>query len=82
MSATPSRARPASEAAAGSGIFIHATDRVIIAQNLIGRCDNAGVFPVLREERTGSGTARENKIYNNIFTSCGKAAIVFLNTNN
>ena len=73
---------PGQRGAAGSGIFEHATDRLIIAQNLFGQCDNAGVFPVLREERAGSGTDRENMIYNNIFTSCGKAAIVFLNATN
>ena len=73
---------PGQRGCAGSGMFIHASDRLIIAQNLFGRCDNAGVYPVLREERIGSGTARENKIYNNIFASCGKAAIVFLNENN
>ena len=73
---------PGQRGAAGSGVFIHATDRVIIAQNLFGRCDNAGVFPILREERAGSGTAEENKIYNNIFTSCSNAAIVFINRTN
>jgi hypothetical protein len=72
---------PGQRGAAGSGIFVHATDQVIIAQNLIGHCDNAGVFPVLREERIGSGTGREINIYNNIFNHCGKAAIVFINTN-
>jgi hypothetical protein len=73
---------PGQRGAAGSGIFEHATDRLIIAQNLIGHCDNAGVYPVLRPERAGAGTARENRIYNNIFASCGKAAIVFLNQTN
>jgi len=73
---------PGQRGAAGSGIFIHATDCLIIAQNIIGRCDNAGVYPVLRPERRGSGTAQENKIYNNIFASCGRAAIVFINENN
>ncbi len=73
---------PGQRGAAGSGIFIHACDRLIVAQNLIGHCDNAGVYPVLRPERRGSGTASQNKIYNNIFTHCGKAAIVFLNENN
>ncbi len=73
---------PGQRGAAGSGVFIHASDRVLIAQNLFGRCDNAGVFPVLREDRMGSGTGQENAICNNIFTRCGKAAIVFLNENN
>jgi hypothetical protein len=73
---------PGQRGAAGSGIFIHATDRLCVAQNIIGHCDNAGVYPVLRPERRGSGTGQENYIYNNIFTNCGKAAILFLNENN
>jgi hypothetical protein len=73
---------PGQRGAAGSGIFIHATDHLIIAQNIIGHCDNAGIYPVLRPERRGSGTGQENSIYNNIFTHCGKAAILFLNENN
>jgi hypothetical protein len=72
---------PGQRGAAGSGIFIHASDRVIIAQNLIGHCDNAGVYPILREDRANSGTAQGLEIYNNIFDSCGKAAMVFINTN-
>jgi hypothetical protein len=70
---------PGQRGCAGSGIFLHASDRQIIAQNLIGRCDNAGVFCVLREERAGAGTGLEHMIHNNIFATCGKAAIVFVN---
>jgi hypothetical protein len=73
---------PGQRGCAGSGVFIHATDRVIIAQNLIGHCDNAGVYSILREDRTNSGTAQELKIYNNIFASCSNAAIVFINRTN
>lgn len=73
---------PGQRGCAGSGIFINASDRQIIAQNLIGRCDNSGVFAIVREDRAGSGTAQQNKIYNNIFAACGKSAIVFLNQNN
>ena len=73
---------PGQRGAAGSGIFLHASDRLIVAQNLIGRCDNAGFFPIVRDDRAGSGTARENHIFNNIFASCGKAAYVFIDTNN
>jgi hypothetical protein len=69
---------PGQRGAAGSGVFCHATDRVVIAQNLIGKCDNAGFFPVLRPERSGAGTGQENYIENNIFTACGKAGIVYL----
>jgi hypothetical protein len=73
---------PGQRGCAGSGVFINASDRLTIAQNLIGRCDNSGVFAITRPDRAGSGTATENKIYNNIFTGCGKSAIVFLNQNN
>ena len=67
---------------AGSGVFINASNKVIIAQNLIGHCDNAGVWAITRPDRAGTGTASDNIIANNIFASCGKAGIVFLNTQN
>ncbi len=73
---------PGQRGCAGSGVFINASDHLIIAQNLIGRCDNSGVFAITRPDRAGSGTATGNNISNNIFTSCGKSAIVFLNQNN
>ncbi len=73
---------PGQRGCAGSGVFINASDRLIIAQNLIGRCDNSGVFAITRPDRAGSGTATGNSISNNIFASCGKSAIVFLNQNN
>jgi hypothetical protein len=73
---------PGQRGCAGSGVFINACDRLNIAQNLFGLCDNSGVFAIVREDRAGSGTAQENNIYNNIFTSCGKTAIVFLNQHN
>lgn len=67
---------------AGSGIFDNASDKLIIAQNLIGKCDNSGIFAIVRPDRRGSGTAVDNNISNNIFAKCGKSAIVFLNTKN
>lgn len=73
---------PGQRGCAGSGIFINATDKLIIAQNLIGRCDNSGIFAITRPDRARSGTASENTIDNNIFADCGKSAIVFLNQNN
>ena len=73
---------PGQRGCAGSGVFINATDHLTIAQNLIGRCDNSGVFAITRPDRARSGTASENSIDNNIFTRCGKSAIVFLNQNN
>ena len=47
---------PGQRGCAGSGIFDNATDKLIIAQNLIGRCDNSGIFAITRPERRGSGT--------------------------
>jgi hypothetical protein len=73
---------PGQRGCAGSGIFEHATDRLIIAQNLIGRCDNSGLFAITRPERRGAGTATGNVVSNNIFASCGSSAVVLLNPDN
>jgi hypothetical protein len=73
---------PGQRGAAGAGIFLHASERQIVAQNLIGRCDNVGVFPVLREEREGAGNGRDHKIYNNIFAKCDKGGVIFLHEQN
>lgn len=73
---------PGQRGCAGSGIFINASEKTVIAQNLIGRCDNSGVFAIVRDDRAGTGRAIDNKIYNNIFARCDKSAIVFLNQKN
>jgi len=73
---------PGQRGCAGSGIFINASDQITIAQNLIGRVDNSGVFAIVRPDRRGSGLASENTISNNIFTKCGKTAVVFLTDKN
>ena len=73
---------PGQRGCAGSGIFINASDQITIAQNLIGRVDNSGVFAIIRPDRAGSGTATDNNISNNIFAKCDKSAIVFLNEKN
>lgn len=73
---------PGQRGCAGSGIFINASDQIVIAQNLIGRVDNSGVFAITRPDRAGSGLASENVISNNIFTKCGKTGIVFLTQKN
>jgi len=73
---------PGQRGCAGSGIFDNASDNLIIAQNLIGRCDNSGIFAIVRPDRANSGTAKGNDVANNIFAKCGKSAIVFLNPNN
>jgi hypothetical protein len=73
---------PGQYGCAGSGVFIDATDHLIVAQNLIGRCDNSGIFTIIRPDRRGSGTAIGNNVSNNIFVRCGKSAIVYLNPSN
>ena len=73
---------PGQKGCAGSGVFINATDKLIVAQNLIGRCDNSGIFAIIRPDRRDSGTAIGNNVSNNIFAQCGKSAIVFLNPSN
>jgi hypothetical protein len=73
---------PGQRGAGGSGIFLHASEGQIVAQNLIARCDNVGVFPVLRPERTNAGNGREHKVFNNVFARCDKGGIVFVHEKN
>ena len=73
---------PGQRGCAGSGIFINASDHIIVAQNLIGRVDNSGIFAIVRPDRANSGLAQDNEICNNIFAKCGKSAIVFLDQKN
>lgn len=73
---------PGQRGCAGSGLFINATDQLMVAHNLIGRCDNSGVFAIVRPDRKGSGQARDNTIASNIFASCGTSAIVFIDPKN
>jgi hypothetical protein len=73
---------PGQRGCAGSGIFDNASDKLIVAQNLIGRCDNAALFSITRPDRRGSGTGMGNIISNNIFAACDKSAIVLLDADN
>jgi hypothetical protein len=73
---------PGQRGAGGSGIFLHASEGQIVAQNLIARCDNVGVFPVLRPERTNAGSGRGHRIHNNVFARCDKGGIVFVHEEN
>jgi hypothetical protein len=72
---------PGQRGCAGSGIFDNATDNLIIAQNLIGRCDNAGIFAIIRQDRNIKIHSTGNNVANNIFAKC-KSAINFLTTEN
>jgi hypothetical protein len=71
---------PGQRGCAGSGIFDNATSNLVITQNLIGRCENAGVFTIVRPDR-GRPVADGNLVANNIFAGC-KVGIVFLSANN
>jgi hypothetical protein len=73
---------PGQRGAAGSGIFMHASQRQIVTRNLIGRCDNVGVFPILRPERNGAGNGKGYRITDNLFARCDKGGIVFLHDDN
>ena len=73
---------PGQRGCAGSGIFDNASDHLIIAQNLIGRCDNSGIWAITRPDRARSGKGMDNNVDNNIFASCDKSAIVFINEQN
>jgi hypothetical protein len=73
---------PGQRGCAGSGIFDNATDELIVVQNLIGRCDNSGIFAITRPDRRGSGTGTGHTIANNIFSTCDTSAVVFLNPTN
>ena len=73
---------PGQYGCAGSGVFIDANDHLIVAQNLIGRCDNSGIFTIIRPDRRGSGTAIGNNVSNDIIVQCGRSAIVYLNADN
>ncbi|WP_442681111.1 right-handed parallel beta-helix repeat-containing protein [Sphingomonas sp. ASY06-1R] len=71
---------PGQRGCAGSGIFDNASSNLIIAHNLIGRCDNAAIFTIVRADR-GRPVADGNIVANNIIANC-KVGIVFLNRNN
>src|SRR5207249_2342692 len=71
--------------AAGSCVFIHGTDKLIIANNLLANCGTNGVFSLTVEKRligARGGLARENKVENNIFYGYGTAGIEFANEHN
>ena len=73
------------ENSGGSCFFVHGTDKLIISQNLVGNCETTAVYAVPVEKRiigTRGGTARDNKVYNNIFYSWGTAALGFTNIHN
>jgi hypothetical protein len=68
----------------GWGITVDGSDETVIAHNLIGDTQDAGIkFRNIEGRIVGSrgGTTRRNKVLNNIFYRCGKA-IDFSNQDN
>jgi hypothetical protein len=68
----------------GWGITVDGSDETVVAHNLIGYTQDAGIkFRTVEGRVVGSrgGTARRNKVLNNIFYRCGKA-IDFPNQDN
>ena len=65
----------------GYGIYGEGTDRLLIENNLIGKCRHSGYYlkPVgfRMHGLERGGTSRNAKIFNNLFYDCGEAAIVF-----
>jgi len=63
----------------GYGMYGEGTDYLWLSNNLIGKCRSAGYFQKTVAYRLAGrgGTARDAKIYNNIFYDCGEAAIKF-----
>ncbi len=70
----------------GYGIYNEGSDYIIMANNLIGKCNSAGYFAKAVAFRISGqnrgGTAREQKFINNMFYDCGEAAIKLPNPNN
>ncbi len=61
----------------GYGIYGEGTDFLRMTNNLIGNCRSAGYYQrtVAFRNMGRGGTARDNKFFNNLFYSCGEAAI-------
>lgn len=69
------------EAVNGYGVYAEGTDRLVIVNNLIGKCRHSGYYAKPVPFRMGGsdrgGTSRRTRVENNIFYDCGEAAIVF-----
>ena len=63
----------------GYGMYGEGTDYLRLSNNLIGKCRSAGYFQKTVAFRLAGrgGTARDAKLYNNIFYQCGEAAVKF-----
>jgi hypothetical protein len=60
----------------GWGIITDGSDEAVVAHNLFGYCEDAGVKTRTTEDRivlTRGGTSRWSRVLNNIFYHCGRA---------
>ena len=73
-------ARPARRR--GLGHLHPCADRVIVAQNLYWPLRQRRDISHAARNAPTAAPAQESNVYNNIFTRCGKAAIVFINRRN
>jgi hypothetical protein len=63
----------------GWGIMTDGSDEAVIAHNLLGRCENAGLQTRTDEDRIvegRGGTSLWNRILNNIFYQCGRSVVL------
>ena len=64
----------------GYAVYGEGTDHIQIVNNLIGKCRSAGYYAKtvsFRIDDKRGGTARDAKIWNNIFYECQEAAVKF-----
>ena len=76
---------PEVETGGGSGFYVLGTDKLVVANNLIAHAKRAGVHFRTEEIRIiagRGGTARGNKVFNNMFFNTGESAINFENEHN
>ncbi len=75
-----------SDAINGYAVYGEGTDRLYIANNLIGKCRGSGYFAKPVSFRMSGmergGTSRNAKLFNNIFYQCKEAAITMPTQNN
>jgi len=60
----------------GHGVYQHDTDRLVVANNLIVRCNQSGVHMQVCKDRMVGGrisTCKQNRVIGNVLIDCGRA---------
>lgn len=73
------------ELVGGDGIYCEGSDFLTVAHNLIMDCTGAGFRAVTVHKRIiegRGGTAREQRLFGNVFSDCKRSAIEFANPHN